>query len=298
LIVPFAGSEWHLYSLINELGALSRRQDDELIVADNSGTADTRAPRSGVRVCAAQGIPTPGFARNRAAQLVTGDWLVFIDADTHPDPALLDAYFDPPPAEDTAILAGGIADVAARPTLVARHAVARAHMSQRSTLERAGAPYAQTANCAVRRSAFDAVGGFDERARAGEDADLCFRLARAGWALEERPQAKVLHQSRETLAAWAWQLARHGSGAAWLNRRYQGQFPPPPLRALAARLARNAISAVAKLARGDLEDASFALLDLTGACAFELGRLLPNRPLGRFSSRPRVIAPQPGKDLV
>jgi GT2 family glycosyltransferase len=282
VIVPFAGSEAQLRSLTSGLEGLSRRPGDELIVADNSGAASPRTLHSDVRVLPARGIRTPGFARNCAAREAAGEWLVFIDADTRPDPSLLDSYFDPAPGEDTAILAGAIADVAAHPTVVARHAVARAHMSQRTTLARVGARYAQTANCAVRRSAFEAVGGFDERARAGEDADLCFRLARAGWTVEERADAKVLHESRETFAAWAWQLARHGSGAAWLNRRWNGEFPPPAPRALAARLARNAILAAGALARGDLEDASFALLDFTGACAFEMGRLLPNRPVGRF----------------
>ena len=69
-------------------------------------------------------------------------------------------------------------------------------MSQRVTLDRAGTPYAQTANCAVRRVAFEAVGGFDEQARCGEDADLCFRLAALGWGLGERPEALVVHRTR------------------------------------------------------------------------------------------------------
>ena len=49
-------------------------------------------------------------------------------------------------------------------------------MSQRNTLTGVR-PYAQTAHCAVRRSAFEAVGGFREDIRSGGDADLCFRLA-------------------------------------------------------------------------------------------------------------------------
>ncbi|HEX4217150.1 MAG TPA: glycosyltransferase family 2 protein [Acidimicrobiales bacterium] len=46
----------------------------------------------------------------------------------------------------------------------------------------------------VRRSAFEAVGGFDEAYfMYAEDADLCWRLARAGWGAAYAPAAEVLH---------------------------------------------------------------------------------------------------------
>jgi GT2 family glycosyltransferase len=221
-------------------------------------------------------VRTPAFARNRAADGARGEWLVFLDADVLPDPGLLDAYFDPIPNPQTAVLAGAIEDVARRPTLVAGTNVLRARMSQRTTLERAGMPYAQTANCAVRRSAFEQAAGFEAGARAGEDADLCFRVRRAGWGLEARPRAAVQHRSRETLRAWLEQLALHGSGAAWLERRWPGEFPATGALGLGRRLVRDAAGALGALARGDRRAATTAILDLLGTAAFELGRLLPN----------------------
>ena len=138
-------------------------------------------------------------------------------------------------------------------------------------------PYAQTANCAVRRSAFASIGGFAERARAGEDADLCFRLREVGWTMEERSAAWVEHRSRETLSGLLRQLAWHGSGAAWLNRRYPGSFPPPSPREFAARLARSLGQALMAVSRCEREAAVFALLDFAAAAAFQFGRLLPNQ---------------------
>jgi len=261
VIVPFAGSDAELAALRERLGALAVRPGDEVIVSDNRG----------------QAIHTPAHARNLAAAEAHCEWLVFLDADAAPDAGLLEAYFDPPPGPRTAVLAGAIADAAPpRAGLVARHALARGQMSHRRTLERAGTPYAQTANCAVRRSAFQEVGGFVDRARAGEDADLCFRLSRAGWELEERPAARVSHRPRATVRAWLCQLAVHGSGAQWLESRWPGEFPAPGALALAARVGRHLAQAAATLLRGRGEQAAFALLDAAGALAFELGRLRDN----------------------
>jgi GT2 family glycosyltransferase len=152
---------------------------------------------------------------------------------------------------------------------------ARGMMAQATTLRHPHAPYAQTANCAVRRSAFEAVGGFDEGARWGEDADLCWRLAAAGWALEERPAAGVRHRNRETLRALLAQQAGHGAGARWLQARHPGASPPPGLRELAGQ-ARWCLGRAVR-AR-DREARAFALLDLLARYAFEAGRLGNNAP--------------------
>jgi len=46
----------------------------------------------------------------------------------------------------------------------------------------------------VRRTAWDAVGGFDERYFMYlEDVDLCWRLRQAGWAVTYEPEAEVVH---------------------------------------------------------------------------------------------------------
>lgn len=260
VIVPFVGSDAEQAQLLGALDALVLGPDDELIIADNR-----RDP-----------VRTPAFARNRGAREARGEWLVFLDADAEPAPELIDAYLQPLPAERTAVLAGAVRDVAPGGGIVARHAVARAHLSQQTTLQRRQLPYAQTVNCAVRRQAFQEVGGFAETARAGEDADLCFRLQLTGWGIESRPGALARHRGRETIRAWVEQLAVHGSGAAWVNRNWPGEFPPPSVVGFAARLARYAAIALRAAGRGDREAASFALLDALGACAFELGRLLPN----------------------
>lgn len=273
VVVPFAGAPDQLDQLLEQLARLRLHEGDEVIVADNR--TDARPLQHGlIRVEAAAGIRTPAFARNQGARVASGEWLVFIDSDTHPAPSLLDDYFEPPPRAGTGVLAGAIHDVAANATAVASYSAARGQLSQEMTLRREWS-YAQTANCAVRRRAFEQTGGFEQTARAGEDADLCFRLKGAGWAIEERPGAVVEHRARETLGSLLGQLARHGSGAAWVNHRFRGSFPAPARTDLARRFARDLITAARSL--HDPQNARTALLDLAGGLAFELGRLLPNR---------------------
>ena len=277
VIVPFAGSDADLETLLGSLAALRLAPGDEVIVADNRPGARA-ARRSGVEIIEASRVRTPAFARNRAARIANGEWLVFIDADTAPDPSLIDELFVPEPAADTAVLAGWIDDVADCPSLTARHGTSRGRMSQLRTLEGAARPYAQTANCAIRRTAFEQAGGFVDGARAGEDADLCFRLQDVGWRIEERISARVEHRSRATPDELVRQLIRHGSGAAWLERRYPGSFPGPSAAEIARRIAHSGREAIEAAGRGDREAAGYAVLDLLGTCAFELGRRLPNSP--------------------
>jgi GT2 family glycosyltransferase len=281
VVIPFVGSAAELDRLLDGLEALELARGDELVIVDNRppgspALAAARLPAGG-RLARAERLPGPGHARNRGAEETSGDWLVFIDSDTRPEAQLLDAYFDPEPRAPTGVLAGGILDVARRSTIVSRHDVARQRMSQEMTLRRAGSPYAQTANCAVRRVAFEAVGGFDEQAH-GEDADLCFRLREAGWELEERPGARVQHTSREAVRPWLSQQLRHGREAGWLNRRWPGEFPARGARFVGNRTLHLGAHVMAALARGEAEEAAFLALDLARIWAFELGRLAPERP--------------------
>jgi mycofactocin glycosyltransferase len=279
VIVPFAGPAASLDDLLARLPELRTAPGDEVLVADNR-PRPSPGTRDGVRVLDASGLRAPAFARNAAARGAEGEWLVFIDADTTPRPDLLDAYFEPPPADEVALLGGGIEDVMGRSTRISRYVVNRQKMAPRHALAHPHRPFFQSANVAVRRSAFEAVGGFTQSARAAEDADLCWRLEDAGWRVEPRSAALVTHTARESLRDLLRQLATHGAGVAWLNRRFPGSDPPPTLRQLAGRLSWYPRQAIGRFARGEGEEALFVLVDLLALYAYDLGRLRSNEPRG------------------
>ncbi len=247
------------------------------MVVDNSpGWRSPEASSNGeVRTLSAPERPSPGYARNVGAACGNAEWLVFVDADTDPSPDLLDRYFDVNPSEATAQLAGKVIDepVGADAPAPARYAYLRGAMDQTRTLELAPGPFAQTANVACRRSAFEAVGGFREDIWPAEDADLSFRLRAAGWEIERRDGASVVHFSRRTVRGMIGQAARHGAGCAWLERVYPGSSPARRLPGLVWWGIRFASAGLVRAAlRRDRDEAVRAVYEPLWELAFELGR--------------------------
>jgi glycosyltransferase involved in cell wall biosynthesis len=282
VVVPFFGPRESLERLVRGLAALRLRPGDTLTVADNrpAGAAPV-AGHGAVRVVRAHGRQSSYYARNAGAAQGEADWLLFLDADVSPHPDLLDLYFEREPSERAGVLAGGIEDepCGADASPAARFAAMAGSMSQGNTLRGEWA-YVQTANCAIRREAFDAVGGFCDEIRSGGDADICFRLRAAGWEIEPREGATVVHASRRELAKLVRQRARMGAGAAWVNERHPGSFPAARLPGLAKWGAGSLARACSCAIRGRRDEALMRALDPLTVWAFELGRRLPNAAPG------------------
>jgi glycosyltransferase involved in cell wall biosynthesis len=146
------------------------------------------------------GWPGTSRARNLGARAAVGDALAFVDDDVRVAPgwaASIRQCLDAHP--DAAFFTGRITvpahqRSAHRPVAVADH---------RQSLEFRGvgaAVLGHGANLVVRRTAFDAVGGFDEsfgpgaRYRAAEDHDLFDRLLAAGFTGRYEPAIAAEHE--------------------------------------------------------------------------------------------------------
>lgn len=278
VVVPFRGPLTELEKVRERLQRLELREGDSMVVVDNTpGGASLDGP---VPVLAASERATPGYARNRGSEQGQAEWLLFVDGDVVPPPDLLERYFDPPPGARTGIVAGGVVDEAVPrdAPAAARYAHLRGLMSQDNTFSWLDWSFAQTSNAACRREAFEAVGGFREDIRAAEDADLTYRLKAAGWELERREGASVVHLSRATLRQFVAQRSLHGAGGAWLDRQYLGSVPRRHRAGLVWWAVRFAAKGLVRAAwERDRDKAIWAVFDPLELISYEFGRSLKNQ---------------------
>ncbi len=191
------------------LDAVGRQTLGELdVVVADDGSAEVPALPEGVRLVRQ---PDLGFraaaARNLGARTSDADVLVFLDADTVPEPGFVSAL---------------VRHVAACPDVLAvgrrRHAdlsgdgeelteprwLRDGYAASRDLLDADGRSfrYVISAVLACRRSLFEDLGGFDERfvGYGGEDWDLAYRAWNAGAVLVHEPDAVAWHDGPEWAA--------------------------------------------------------------------------------------------------
>jgi Glycosyl transferase family 2 len=167
----------------------------EILVADN-GSADSSAAVA--RACGARVIAAPGLrvsaVRNRAAFTALAPLVAFVDADHEIGPGWVAAAMAA--CLDAGVVAAG-AEYLAPPcgTWVQRCYDTLRRREPGPSL----ASWLPSGNLVVRRDAFVAVGGFDERLETCEDVDLCRRLASSGRIVSDPRLASVHHGDPATL---------------------------------------------------------------------------------------------------
>ncbi|HUS43432.1 MAG TPA: glycosyltransferase [Ilumatobacteraceae bacterium] len=161
----------------------------------------------------------PASARNAARPLVETPLVAFLDADVStPNPnwvAELLWHFDDP----------RVGLVAPR---VRGEMLSPLDLGEQPARVRAGTrvSYVPGAALLVRVDAIDAIGGFDELLRFGEDVDLVWRLDQAGWHCRYEPSVSVWHEPRNSWRARMRQHAGYGTSAAPLAMRHPGALSP------------------------------------------------------------------------
>lgn len=145
--------------------------ESELVVCNNNSSDRTAelAEEEGARVIF-EPINQIARARNTGASAATGDWLVFVDADSHPTPELFRNVVQAIRRDN--ILAGGSTVKVDRPHLVPKLAVAFWNLISRVRKWAAGS----FIFCEAR--AFREIGGFSHELYASEEIELFKRLHR------------------------------------------------------------------------------------------------------------------------
>jgi mycofactocin glycosyltransferase len=165
----------------------------------------------------------PAQARNAGAAATSTPLIAFVDSDVRLDPdwltGLIGHFADPQ-----------VAAVAPRVSVPAGGGAISAYEAVRSPLDLGDAPglagpgrrlgFVPATAVVLRRSAFDAVGGFDAGLEVGEDVDLVWRLSEAGWSVRYEPAVAVEHPARTGPGPWLGQRLAYGSSAGALGRRH------------------------------------------------------------------------------
>lgn len=239
VIVPVHNGGEDLRRCLQGLAQSSRPADEIIVVDDGStdGSAALAAAAGARVVTVSEGPRGPAFARNRGVEAASGNLLVFVDADVvvHTDTlariekvmgenadvgALFGSYDDNPPVRTAASLYKNLL----------HH-----HVHQNSRAD-AGTFWAGCG--AVRRAAFQAVGGFDEgyRRPSIEDIDLGVRLRAAGQRILLCADIQATHLKHWTLASllradifaravpWTRLILREGQLPADMNLNWRSRL--------------------------------------------------------------------------
>jgi hypothetical protein len=248
----------------------------EIVVVDNA-SGDSIGGRLATVVPSARLVTESsnrgyGAACNRGARETTRPNLLFLNSDSVARPGAVEALLGVLEKDDRAAVVGPRLenpDGTLQPSILRLPTLGRVffessglaflsggrlrgHSATREDHSRAQEVEAvKGAALLVRRTAFEEVGGFDERFFLyAEESDLCARLRRRGWRILFEPSARVVHRGGASGGdALFGQL--HDSLAAYVVR-HQGRFAGAAARLVltAGSAARYAVSLVTPGERG------------------------------------------------
>ena len=182
----------------------------EVVVVDNASRDETAAvARAAGTTVVAEPVGNRSRARNRGVEAARADLIAFTDADCVAGEDWLEALLGC--RAEAPLVAGPVEVTTGRPPNAVERLEQRWRFAQEHWVRQG---WAATANLCARRAALDAIGGFDPAYRhIGEDADLCLRARRAGFALGWCPGAVVRHEAESSPRPMLKRAFRHGYGA-------------------------------------------------------------------------------------
>jgi mycofactocin glycosyltransferase len=201
--------------------------------SDDPGALKARCPAPGITLLHRGVQGGPAAARNDGWRATDEPIVVFLDANCEPVPGWLDAllphFADPQVGAVAPRIVAGAAAGGEGGVMAAYEAIASPlDLGAREAIVRPRSPvaYVPTAALVVRRSALEALAGFDENLSVGEDVDFIWRLSAAAWTVRYEPGAVVRHPIRPSWRAWLEQRYRYGTSAAPLARRHGWAVAP------------------------------------------------------------------------
>ena len=137
-------------------------------------------------------------------------------------------------------------------------------------------PYIAGANAGFILSTVRQVGGFDEAFHSGNDVDICYRIALAGYAIGLAPKAVILHEDRTGVLAHFCRFRKYAMFQVLLHSKYRSisnqylVINPYPLKRMLHGLC-NVPQAALNSCRGDHALASRTVLEMIEAAGIWCG---------------------------
>ncbi|HEU5150387.1 MAG TPA: mycofactocin biosynthesis glycosyltransferase MftF, partial [Iamia sp.] len=223
VVIPVRGTPAEVGPTVAALGPTGER-----VIVDD-GSPEPLAGGGRLRVIRHEVSLGPGRARETGWRATEAPVVAFVDAEVVPEPGWLDRLLlhlaDP-----------RVGAVAPRVVPVGGAGARARYETDASPLDMGPAPaparpgsvvpYVPTAVLVVRREALEAVGGFDPGLRYGEDVDLVWRLAAAGWTVRYDPAVTATHPVRPDPRSWLAQRCAYGSSAGPLAARHGAAVAP------------------------------------------------------------------------
>ena len=208
LYIPAYNAANTLEKCLNGVNVMTH-QPDELLVIDDGSTDETAAiaERLGARVIHHPENRGIAAARNTALKEASHDLIAHLDADVAPSPEWLLKLLDG--LDDDISGVGGKLIEKYQDGLFNRWRTVQMPQHWGNSMVE-NPTFLHGAAALYRKSALEAVGGYDERCRTNfEDNDMGLRLTENGYRLLYTPDAVAYHLRRDTLSSilmtnWRW----------------------------------------------------------------------------------------------
>jgi len=192
----------------------------EIIFVDDGSVDGTVAvvERFGVKLVRGPGRGA-GAARNLGLKAAAGELVWFVDSDCVAEPDALDQlvpYLDDP---TVAGVGGTYANRVAHSLLgcLIHEEIVQRHLAMPERVD-----FLATFNVLYRKRVLDEIGGFDERFRKGQDAELAFRVLEAGYELRFTRASRVAHFHETRWRPYLRTQRQQGFWRVWLHAGHGG----------------------------------------------------------------------------